>query len=135
MRRPVLIVVFALLLAGCGGEEIVSPTGPVEGDGVTTTGKTTTTAEKGDPVAGKSVYNGNGCGGCHAFTPAGSKRAIGPNLDETLKGKDAAYVEESIANPDAEIASGYQAGLMPKDYGSQLTPKQLADLVAFLQGT
>ncbi len=125
MRRPVLIVVFALLLAGCGGEKTVSPTGPVEGD--------LPKAEKGDPAAGKTVYNDSGCGGCHAFTPAASKGAVGPSLDETLKDKDAAYIEESIANPDAEIAAGYQAGVMPKDYASQLSAKQLADLVAFLQ--
>ena len=125
MRRPALIVLFALLLAGCGGEKTVSPTGPVEGE--------LPKVEKGDPAAGKTVYTDAGCGGCHTFAPAGSKGAVGPNLDETLKGKDAAYIEASITSPDAEIASGYQAGVMPKDYASQLSAKQIADLVAFLQ--
>ncbi len=106
----------------------MSPTGPATGPP-----PPPPKAVKGDPAAGKMVYSDSGCGGCHTFTPAGTTGAIGPNLDETLKGKDAAYVEEAIANPDAEIAAGYQAGLMPKDYASQLSPKQLADLVAFLQ--
>lgn len=125
MRRPVLIVLFALLLAGCGGEKVVSPTGPVEGS--------LPKAAKGDPAAGKKVFNDAGCGGCHAFEPAGSKGAIGPNLDEALKGKSAEYIQQSITDPNAEIAQGFQPGVMPEDYGSQLTSKQMADLVVFLQ--
>lgn len=125
MRRPVLIVLFALFLAGCGGEKTVSPTGPVEGS--------LPKVEKGNPAAGKTVFNDAGCGGCHTFTPTGSKGTLGPNLDEGLKGKDAAFIRQSIVDPNAEIASGFQPNVMPPDYGSQLTAKQIADLVAFLQ--
>jgi mono/diheme cytochrome c family protein len=125
VRRALLIVLFGLLLAGCGGEETVSPTGPVEG--------TLPTAEAGNPEAGKTVYADNGCGGCHVFEAAGSSGAIGPNLDETLEGKDAAYIEQAIVEPNAEVASGYGPNIMPQDYGSQLSQQELADLVAFLQ--
>jgi cytochrome c oxidase subunit 2 len=125
VRRAVLIFLFALLLAGCGGEKVVSPTGPVEG--------TLPQAEKGDPAAGKKAFADSGCGNCHTFAPAGSKGAIGPNLDDALKGKDADFIKESIVDPNAEIASGFQPNLMPPNYGSQLTSKQIADLVAFLQ--
>ena len=128
MRRPVLIVIFALVLAGCGGEKVVSPTGPVEGPP-----PPPAKVEKGDPAAGKTVYADSGCGGCHTFDAAASKGAVGPNLDETLEGKDTEYVQQGITSPDAEIAPGYQAGIMPKDYASQLSAKQIADLVAFLQ--
>lgn len=125
MRRPALIAFSVLILAGCGGEKTVSPTGPVSGE--------LPKAEKGDPAAGKKVYNDAGCGGCHTFAPAGSKGAIGPDLDDALKGKDAEFIRESIVDPNAEIASGFQPSVMPQDYGSQLTSKQIADLVAFLQ--
>jgi cytochrome c oxidase subunit 2 len=126
VRRAVLIVSFALLLAGCGGEKVVSPTGPVQG--------TLPQAEKGDPAAGKKVFNDTGgCGGCHAFAPAGSSGSIGPDLSEVLKGKDADFIKESIVDPNAEIAAGFQPNIMPQDYGSNLTSKQIADLVAFLQ--
>ena len=125
VRRAVLIVLFGLLLAGCGGEETISPTGPVEG--------TLPTAAKGNPSAGKTTYNDAGCGGCHTFTPAASKGSIGPDLDEALKGKDADFIKESITDPNAEVASGFQPSIMPQDYGSQLTSQQVADLVAFLQ--
>ena len=125
MRRAVLIVLFGLLLVGCGGEETISPTGPVVG--------TLPTAAKGDPAAGKTSFNDAGCGGCHTFAPAAAKGSIGPNLDDALQGKDADFIKESITDPNAEVASGFQPGIMPQDYSSQLTSQQIADLVAFLQ--
>ena len=57
----------------------------------------------------------------------------GPNLDKALEGKDAAFIEESIKDPNAEIAQGYGPNIMPQTYGSQLDSKAFADLVAFLQ--
>jgi cytochrome c oxidase subunit 2 len=124
VRRSVLIALAVALLAGCGGEETVSPTGPVEG--------TLPKQEAGNPGAGKVVYDANGCGGCHTFRPARSRGTIGPNLDQALQGKDAAFVRESIVDPNAEIAQGYQPNVMPQTYGQQLTSKQINDLVTFL---
>jgi mono/diheme cytochrome c family protein len=125
VARVVLIVFAGLLLAGCGGEKTVSPTGAVVGS--------LPKAAKGDPAAGKKGFNDSGCGGCHAFTPAGSSGNIGPDLDKVLKGKSADFIKQSIVDPNAEIAPGYQPNVMPAGYGSQLNSKQLADLVAFLQ--
>jgi mono/diheme cytochrome c family protein len=125
VRRPVLIVLFALFLAGCGGEKTVSPTGPVEGS--------LPKAAKGDATAGKKVFTDAGCGGCHTFAAAGASGAVGPNLDTALKGKDAEFVQKSITAPNAEIAAGFQPNVMPQDYASQLDSQQVADLVAFLQ--
>ena len=94
----------------------------------------TTTAEQpsGSPEAGKTVFEVSGCGGCHTFAAAGTTGTTGPDLDEVLAGKDAAFVEQSIVQPNAEIAEGYSAGVMPQTYGEQLSPKQVDDLVAFL---
>jgi len=39
-------------------------------------------------------------------------------------------VEESIVNPNAEVAQGYQPGVMPSF--DQLSEQQVDDLVAFL---
>ena len=50
-----------------------------------------------------------------------------------LEGKDAEFIHESIVEPDAEIASGFSAGIMPDVYGEQLDDQQLADLVAFME--
>jgi mono/diheme cytochrome c family protein len=95
----------------------------------------TTTAEEpsGSPEAGKTVFASAGCGGCHAFSAAGSSGATGPNLDESLDGKDAEYVRRAIVEPDADVAEGYSPGVMPKTYEEQLSPEQLDDLIAFLE--
>jgi mono/diheme cytochrome c family protein len=124
VARVVLLVLGLLLLAGCGGEKTVSPTGEVVG--------TLPKAAKGNAAAGKKVFADNGCGACHTFTPAGTNGTTGPNLSEALKGKDEAFVRESITDPNAEIAKGYSPNIMPQNYGSQLSSKELADLVAFL---
>jgi mono/diheme cytochrome c family protein len=89
----------------------------------------------GDPAAGKEIFTTTAqppCSSCHTLKEAGATQTIGPNLDEVLKGKDAAFIHESIVDPKAEVATGYQPGIMPDTYGEQLDEQQLADLVAFL---
>jgi cytochrome c oxidase subunit II len=132
VRLPALAAIVVLLgaAAGCGGEETKSP----EPEDVQGSVAEQTVAE-GDAAAGKEVFASAepGCGTCHTFKAAGANGQVGPNLDESLQGKDAEYIRESIVNPNADIAEGFSAGVMPKDYGTKLSDKQLADLVAFLQ--
>lgn len=123
MLRLALIVLSGLVLAGCGGEKTVSPTGPVEGS--------LPKAAKGDPKMGKKAFLDNGCGGCHTFKAAGAVGTIGPDLDKTLKDKDADFVKTSIVDPSAFLEKGY-SDVMPKTYGQEIASKQIADLVAFL---
>ena len=89
-------------------------------------------AARGDPGAGRQVFTAAGCSGCHTFEAAGAEGQVGPDLDEALEGEDAEFVRESIVEPNAEIAEGYQPGVMPQDYEQRLSDKQLNDLVAFL---
>ena len=81
---------------------------------------------------GKGVFLSAGCGACHTLAAAGTKATVGPNLDKTLTAKSGAFVRESILDPNATIAAGYQAGVMPTSYRSQLTSQQVDALVAFL---
>jgi mono/diheme cytochrome c family protein len=90
------------------------------------------TAPPGNPVAGKPVFTANGCGSCHTFTPAGATGTVGPDLSKVLKGKAAAFIHQSIVDPNAVIAAGYQPNIMPQNFGQTLTPTQINDLVAFL---
>jgi mono/diheme cytochrome c family protein len=94
---------------------------------------TTTEGAPGSVEAGKTLFRVSGCGGCHTFAAAGTNGTTGPNLDEALAGKDAAFVEQSIVDPNAEIAEGYGPGVMPQTYEQQFSPEQIADLVAFLR--
>jgi mono/diheme cytochrome c family protein len=101
----------------------------------TGTGTETGQQPAGDPAAGKEIFTTTAqpsCSTCHTLKEAGATQTIGPNLDEVLKGKDAAFIHESIVDPNAEVTTGYQPGIMPQTYGEQLDEKQLADLVAFL---
>jgi cytochrome c oxidase subunit 2 len=108
-----------------------APTGGTATGGSTETGE----AVKGDPEAGKQIFTtvaNPPCSTCHTLAEAGATQTIGPNLDEGLKGKDAAFIHQSIVEPDAVITPGYADNLMPEDYGQKLDEQQLADLVAFL---
>lgn len=87
---------------------------------------------QGNPAAGRAVFDSQGCNGCHTFAAADAKGTIGPDLDQALQGKDAAFIRESIVDPNAEITQGYQPNIMPQDFGQKLSDKQLNDLVAFL---
>ncbi|HEY3106228.1 MAG TPA: cytochrome c [Gaiellaceae bacterium] len=90
---------------------------------------------QGNAAAGKQIFTATAqppCATCHTLQEAGATGMVGPNLDDALKGKDAAFIHESIVDPNAQIASGFQAGIMPQNYGQQLNDQQLADVVAFL---
>lgn len=81
---------------------------------------------------GAQVFANNGCGGCHTFAAAESGGVTGPNLDEVLPGETQAHVEEMVVNPNAEIAKGYPANVMPQNYEQILSPKEVEDLVKYL---
>jgi cytochrome c oxidase subunit 2 len=91
----------------------------------------------GSAADGKTLFtDGNGtataCGACHTLADAGTTATTGPDLGKVLKGKDAAFIEKSITAPDDEIAAGFQAGIMPKNYGDTLSPEELKALVTYL---
>jgi mono/diheme cytochrome c family protein len=131
VRRVALIALLGALAAGCGGESTVLPTAEtVEGQSPQAQPQ-----PAGDPAAGKQVFDMKGCGGCHAFEPAGSSGTTGPPLDDlpALAEKAGQPVEEftrqSITSPDAYVEPGYPEGVMPAWSG---TEEELNNLVAFL---
>jgi mono/diheme cytochrome c family protein len=81
---------------------------------------------------GAQVFANNGCGGCHTFAAAKSGGVTGPNLDEVLVGQSEAMVHESIVNPNADIAKGYPANVMPPTFGETISSKELEQLVEYL---
>lgn len=92
-------------------------------------------AGSNDPAA---VFTSAGCGGCHAFKPAGTDAQVGPELGNLAADAQAAgepveaFVRQSIVEPNAKIASGYQPGVMPGSYGKSLTADQIDALVQYL---
>jgi sulfite dehydrogenase len=74
----------------------------------------------GDAAAGKALFASKGCGVCHTLKAAGSTGTVGPNLDE--KKPPEALIVDRLLNGK---------GAMPP-FKSQLTDKQIADLVAYV---
>jgi cytochrome c2 len=127
-------------------------------EGATTAAQTTTTStaptstaptttqsaapSAADVAKGKGLYTSLGCIGCHSIDGAagtgptwkglaGSQVAL---ADGTTATADAAYLERSIADPDAEVVKGFQPGIMTAviKKGSVSDP-DIAALVAYIQ--
>lgn len=79
-----------------------------------------------------SEFFATNCGGCHILGAAGTTGNIGPNLDDVLPGQSIAQIVESIADPEAMISAGFDAGVMPANYADTLTPEQLRALAQYL---
>jgi cytochrome c oxidase subunit 2 len=87
-------------------------------------------AEEEAPTSGEALFAELGCGGCHAFSPAGTSSQIGPPLDDLPD--DEELVRRSIVEPDADVTGGYSPDLMPEDFGDRLSDEQLDALVQYL---
>lgn len=91
-----------------------------------------------EELSGEAVFASAGCGGCHAFAPAGSDGAVGPKLDDLAASAEAAgqpleeFVRQSIVEPDAVVAEGFQPGVMPGSYGDSLESAEIDALVGYL---
>jgi cytochrome c oxidase subunit 2 len=89
-------------------------------------------------AGGLSVFNANGCSTCHTLSAARASGNVGPDLDKLVSYAQqahqplAAFVHESIVDPGAYVQPGYQNGIMPTTFGSQLSKGQLSALVTFL---
>ena len=98
----------------------------------------TKSAPAGNAAAGETVFKSAGCGSCHTFAPAGSTGKTGPNLASLASYAAKAhqplaqFVSDAITNPPAAyVPPRFPQNGMPA-WGSALSTKQLADLVAFL---
>jgi cytochrome c oxidase subunit 2 len=89
-------------------------------------------------AAGLAVFSANSCSTCHTLTAAKSTGTIGPDLDKLVSYAQqahqplAAFVRQSIVDPNAYVQSGYPKGVMPQTFGTSLSKSQLTALVTFL---
>ncbi len=89
----------------------------------------------GDVKRGETIFWTHpvaACKNCHMLKGQGS--AVGPALDGIAGRKDAAYILESLANPNAKLAEGYTAtpiSPMPP-MNLILKPQEFADVKAFI---
>ncbi|MEX0670485.1 MAG: PVC-type heme-binding CxxCH protein [Pirellulales bacterium] len=92
----------------------------------------------GDASRGHEIFLKNGvvqCVRCHKYRGAGGE--VGPALDGISSRRDRAYLLQSILEPSAQIATGYQTTIVVTDEGRAMagivqaeTPEELVILTA-----
>lgn len=103
----------------------------------------------GDAESGQALAEGSlGCTACHilsntgpawageAETPGVGSRAAQRIEQENYTGSAETaqqYLVESVLQTNAHVVEGFEASVMPGDYGRRMTPQDLADLVAYLE--
>ena len=128
LRWTTLGLMGAVLLAACAQPD---PTR-------TPTVALTPTAPPAGAGTGPELIALMGCSGCHTIDSVpGARGQIGPDLSHIGGRADAAYIRESIIDPNAIIASGCpafdcQPGVMPPTLGAAMTSEELDALVGYL---
>ena len=116
-------VLGAIVLAGCGGEGVTTPT-PNTVVGTVSSAPSFPIVPafhlKGDSGKGNAVFASGGCGGCHTLAAAHASGTVGPNLD-TLK--------PDYRSVTAQVTNG--GGAMPA-FKSKLSTQQIADVAAYV---
>src|SRR5688572_29022867 len=79
----------------------------------------------------EELFTSASCAGCHTLKPAGATAKVGPDLGK-LGDMDAKSIRESIVEPNADVAEGYQPDIMPGNFGEQLSKEELDALVKYL---
>lgn len=143
----VLCIVVLSMVAACGADE---PTGDcrvvedgtfVNADcdvapGVTLEPTATPSSNGGagsdDPAF--TTLRTFGCVACHAIDGTSASGTIGPNLTTVASKGGAAYIYESIVDPNAVIADGFPADIMPANFGEIIPAGEVDALVAYLSG-
>ena len=131
LRWTVIGLMGALLLAACGQPD-PTPT-------ATSAPTPTPTATTAGP-SGPELIVSQGCAGCHTIDGIPQARAeVGPDLSLIGSRADAAYIRESILDPNAVTASECPGGpcpigLMPAMFGIIMDPEEIDTLVAYLSG-
>ena len=80
---------------------------------------------------GEQLFTSEGCSGCHTLKAAGSTAKVGPDLGK-LENAGEKFIRTSIVDPSAEVEKGYDDGVMPQNFGEQLSKDELDALVKYL---
>jgi cytochrome c oxidase subunit 2 len=95
-----------------------------------------------DPAArGEKWARNNGCLSCHSLDGSVS---VGPTwkglygatqqlADGSMATVDDAYLLNAIIKPNAQVAAGFPANVMPQNFLDTLSEQQLADIIAFIK--
>lgn len=98
-------------------------------------------ASKAPSGPGAQVATSAGCAACHS---TGGASGVGPTwkgiagsqatlADGSTVTRDDAYLKESITAPNAKVVKGFNAGIMPANFGTTLKPEQIDQLVEYMK--
>jgi mono/diheme cytochrome c family protein len=90
------------------------------------------TAAVTTPRTAEEVIAKYSCETCH--TIAGQGGDVGPDLTHIGAKRDKSYLRQAILDPEAVIAKGFPAGLMPGNFGDDMKAAELEMLVTYLAG-
>ena len=90
---------------------------------------------------GADIAKSAGCAACHS---TGGASGVGPTwkgiagsqatlADGSTVTRDDAYLKESITTPNAKVVKGFNAGIMPANFGTTLKPEQIDQLVEYMK--
>jgi cytochrome c oxidase subunit II len=88
--------------------------------------------EQAAAPSGEELFSSAGCAGCHTLQAAGATAKVGPDLGKLGDAANARFIRTSIVDPNAELAKGYQADIMPENFGTDLSKEELDALVKYL---
>jgi mono/diheme cytochrome c family protein len=97
------------------------------------------TLPAGNADAGKQLFTTKACVGCHSLEKG--KRLVGPTFYglQTVAGTRKSgqpareYIYESIVAPNEYVVDGYQSGQMPLSFSQQLSPQEMANILAWIE--
>ena len=93
-----------------------------------------TALPKGDVERGKKIFVSHpiaACSRCHVVNGVGGP--VGPALDTIATRKKEDYILQSLVDPGAVIAEGFQGKVSPMPpMGVLLKPQELADVMAYI---
>ncbi len=81
-------------------------------------------------TTGEEIISKHACGACHKI--ADQVGALGPDLTSIGATRDREYLRRSILDPNADVAEGFMANMMPAIYANQLYASELEVLVDYL---
>ena len=92
---------------------------------------------------GQKLFQERGCASCHQ-TEAGGQQGRGPTLyglfgkqqvlqDGSAVTVDESYIRESILNPQARIAAGFQSPSIMPTFQGQVSEEQILQLIAYIR--
>lgn len=86
--------------------------------------------DEGPATNAIDALDNHGCGGCHDLD--GSEAELGPKLNGIANRMNREELKAAILDPNAIIADGFEADLMPDDFGDDIVDSEMTLILDYL---